>query len=235
MTTLSASQTTSLFIVGSDTDVGKTYVAATIVRRLLHAGLRVGVYKPVASGCTMHAGTLLSADAQALWDAAGRPGTLDEVCPQRYVAPLAPNIAARKVGATVDDGLLRQGIEPWLRRSDVVVAEGAGGWFSPLSDATTVADLAVEWGWPVVIVVADRLGAINQARLVMHAVRTYRGGTPIAGVVLNQVDVTPDDASTSNADELRRLEPTTPILTLAHRGSSFTPEVDFAAWASLGR
>ena len=71
-----------LFITGTGTGVGKTYVGALIARALRDAGKRVGVYKPVASGCEMRGGKLVSPDAVALWEAAGRPGTLEQVCPQ---------------------------------------------------------------------------------------------------------------------------------------------------------
>src|SRR6187200_222074 len=102
-----------LFISSTGTSVGKTYVAALIVKSLREAGKRVGVYKPVASGCEMRDGKLVSPDAVALWEAAGRPGTLEQVCPQLFAAPLAPHLAARDEGRRVDPRLLREGIEFW--------------------------------------------------------------------------------------------------------------------------
>ena len=102
-----------LFITGTDTGVGKTYVAAMIARTLVKAGRSVGVYKPVASGCRREGGELVSDDAVALWEAAGRPGKLGSVCPQLFEAPLAPHLAAQAAGQNVDAGLLRQGREWW--------------------------------------------------------------------------------------------------------------------------
>ena len=75
-----------LFITGTGTDVGKTYVGALIADALVRQERRVGVYKPVASGCRVDAGRLVSDDALALWMAAGCPGSLDNVCPQRFAA-----------------------------------------------------------------------------------------------------------------------------------------------------
>ena len=75
-----------LFITGTDTEIGKTYVAALIARALVAAGHRVGVYKPAASGCERREGELVSDDALTLWQAAGSPGTLTEVCPQVFAA-----------------------------------------------------------------------------------------------------------------------------------------------------
>ncbi len=84
-----------LFITGSDTGAGKTHVGSLIVKSLRAAGYRVGVYKPVASGCVRDSsGNLLSQEASLLWRAAGCPGSLEEVCPRRFAAPLAPHPAA---------------------------------------------------------------------------------------------------------------------------------------------
>src|SRR3954471_17874416 len=130
-----------LFITGTGTGVGKTYVGALVARALRTAGKRVGVYKPVASGCDIRDGKLISPDAIALWEAAGRPGTLEQVCPQLYAAPLAPDLAARAEGKQVDPQHLREGIRFWQTTSDVVLVEGAGGLMSPLSDDDYNADL----------------------------------------------------------------------------------------------
>src|SRR5829696_9945895 len=80
-----------LFVVGTDTAVGKTFVASRIAAALKRAGRKVGVYKPAASGCRRIGRLLVSDDALALWEAAGRPGPLRAVCPQRFAEPLAPH------------------------------------------------------------------------------------------------------------------------------------------------
>ena len=153
-----------LFITGTGTGVGKTYVAALIARALREAGKRVGVYKPVASGCEMRDGELVSPDAVALWEAAGRPGTLEQVCPQMFAAPLAPHLAARAEGRRVDPKLLRDGIGFWRETSDIVLVEGAGGLMSPISDEDYNADLAAEFGYPLVVVVGQRSWARSTPR-----------------------------------------------------------------------
>src|SRR5262245_41846826 len=112
-----------LFITGTDTDVGKTYVAAMIARSLVAAGYNVGVYKPVASGCQGDGEPLDSEDAAILWRAANSAGELARVCPQRFAAPLAPHLAARAQGQELDSSLLRDGVEYWRERSDVVLVE----------------------------------------------------------------------------------------------------------------
>ena len=220
-----------LFITGTGTGVGKTYVGALVARALRDAGVRVGVYKPVASGCERLDGRLVSPDAFALWEAAGRPGTIEHVCPQMYAAPLAPHLAARAEGRRVDSKLLRKGFEYWRETSEVVLVEGAGGLMSPLSDEDYTADLAAELGFPLVVVAANELGVINATLQTLITAATYCDGLDVAGIVLNSASRRENDASVeSNADELaRRCVPA--LLAVVGHGGGFNCDVD---WGALG-
>jgi dethiobiotin synthetase len=221
-----------LFITGTGTGVGKTYVAALIAKSLCATGKRVGVYKPVASGCELRDGRLESADAITLWEAAGRPGTLEQVCPQRFAAPLAPHLAARAEGRRVDPALLRSGLEFWRTSCDIVLVEGAGGLMSPVSDDDYNADLAEEFGFPLVVVAENVLGTINATLQTLIVADTFREGLSIAGIVLNSPQRLANDPSIeSNADELeRRCVP--PLLAEVKHGGGFDAEVDW--WALAG-
>src|SRR5690606_19894627 len=158
--------------------------------------------KPAASGCRQAAEGLIADDALALWQAAGQPLTLEQVCPQRFFAPLAPPRAALAEGRRVDATLLRTGREPWLQATALVIVEGAGGLMSPLSDVDYNIDLAAELGLPLVIVAANELGVINATLQTLITARARAPKLPIAGVVLNQATQRPDDASlASNAEE----------------------------------
>lgn len=219
-----------LFITGTGTGVGKTYVAALVARALRAAGKRVGVYKPVASGCALRDGRLISDDALALWQAAGEPATLEHVCPQLFAAPLAPHLAARAEGRRVDERLLRSGLEFWRASCEIVIVEGVGGLMSPVSDDDYNADLAEEFGFPLVVVAANELGTINATLQTLVVADTFRDGLEIAGVVLNSTRVLDGDPSVdSNADELARRSGPPLLSTVAH-GSGFDTEVD---WWSL--
>jgi len=230
------SQPPGLFVTGTDTDVGKTVAAALIARTLRGAGCRVGVYKPVASG-------LASLDAPGgdpslLWEAAGRPRSLNEVCPQRFTAAIAPPRAAAAEGRAVDESLLRTGLAAW-RDFDIVIAEAAGGLFSPLGTTTLGVDLARDLGFPLVVVDSARLGAIGRTLATVTAARA--SGLRIAACVLSEVrpfagdPADPESAHRIARDslaDLRRLLPGIPVTLLPHAGESFTPPIDWQALAA---
>jgi dethiobiotin synthetase len=150
-----------LFITGSDTGVGKTVVAAQITQRLRERGVSVGALKPISSGDRD--------DARALRLAVGKVLTLDEVNPWHFRAPLAPLLAARKERKRVR---LRQVVAQIRRvgnRFDTVVVEGAGGLLSPLGEDFDSRDLIVALRATPIVVCPNRLGAVNQALLVLNA------------------------------------------------------------------
>jgi len=221
-----------LFITGTGTGVGKTYVAALIAKSLRDTGKRVGIYKPVASGCELRDGKLESPDAIALWEAASRPGTLDQVCPQRFAAPLAPHLAASAEGRRVDPALLRSGLQYWRESYEIVLVEGAGGLMSPNSDEDYNADLADEFGYPLVVVTANVLGTINATLQTLIVADTFREGLDVAGIVLNSpLPAGGDSSIESNADELvRRCVP--PLLANVTHGGLLDEAVDW--WAPAG-
>lgn len=218
-----------LFITGTDTGVGKTYVGALMARELTQSGHRVGVYKPAASGCRREGGMLVSDDAVALWEAAGRPADLEHVCPQRFAAPLAPHLAAQAEGGQLDLGLLRRGIDYWQQRAEIILVEGAGGLMSPLGVDRYVADLAAELGFPLVIVSKNVLGTINQTLQTLIAAKVFGQGLPVAGVVLNHTQPPPaDDVSrASNRSELVARSAAPLLAEVAWGGTDFSPRVDW--------
>ena len=196
------------FVTGTGTDVGKTYCAAQFAKTCHEAGKRVGVYKPVASGCVINdAGELFADDAHQLWQAAGQPLNLHAVCPQRFAASLSPPAAAEIVGATVDEKLLVSGLDVYANLPlDVLIIEGAGGLFSPLSASLLNIDFAIHLRthWPelrVVLVAPNRLGTIHDCIATVRA--SESAGLPIDQIVLNQFAI-PDASVATNADEIRR-------------------------------
>jgi dethiobiotin synthetase len=190
-----------LFITGTDTGVGKTRVACLIARAAFDSGVRVGVYKPVCSGA-FAGDPPFRDDVERLAAAAGHLFPQERICPQRFAAPVAPPLAARLEGRQVDSRLLRQGAHWWAGQVDLLLVEGAGGLLSPIADDETVADLAMDLGYPLLIVAADRLGTINHTLLTVEAAKSR--DLRIAGVVVNRVTGEPDASSAGNAVEIAR-------------------------------
>jgi dethiobiotin synthetase len=216
--------------------VGKTYVAAMIVRALAARRIPVGVYKPAASGCHLRGGQLESDDARILWEAAGRPGPLAAVCPQRFAAPLAPHRAARAEGKKLDPEQLRRGLELWQACCEVVVIEGAGGLMSPLGDDHYVADLAGQFGYPLVIVAPNVLGTINQTLQTLITAATFGDGLPVAGIVLNDLHSTQTDLSAaSNLEELQARCDSPVLAHVTWNATEFAEVIDWMAIAGQGR
>ena len=217
-----------MFITGTDTEVGKTYVATHIVKDLVAAGHRVGVYKPAASECVSDGRQLVSEDAVALWEAAGHPLTLEAVCPQRFQAPLAPHLAARNEGRELDTELMRSGISAWTDECDIVIVEGAGGLMSPISDDEYFADVAYDLGYPTIVVAPNSIGVINQSLSALITAACFRDGIPIAGVILNDARMFDGDVSMETNREQISNRSVSPVLTrLRYEGDEFDEEIDW--------
>ncbi|MEM9367246.1 MAG: dethiobiotin synthase [Planctomycetota bacterium] len=191
------------FVTGTDTEIGKTFCAAALARGLVRQGRRVGVYKPVASGCVPDAnGDLVAEDAVQLWDAAGRPGSLQAVCPQRFRTPLAPPQAAARESRVVDAAGLVDNARTWLSGDvDVVVVEGAGGLFSPIAGGMLNVDLLKQLAPARVWLVApNRLGVISA--VVANVRAAVASNVRVSDLILNQIPNTDDASMDSNAHEI---------------------------------
>jgi dethiobiotin synthetase len=172
-----------LFITGTDTGVGKTYVAAGIAAELKKCGMNVGVMKPAETGCRMHAGRLVPRDAIRLMRSACVKDPLSLVNPYRFRRPLAPAIAAELERRTIDPSKMINAFQRLSNRHDFMIIEGAGGIMVPLSGTYTYLDLAKKLGLPVLIVARPGLGTINHTMLTIAVLRARK--IKIAGIVIN--------------------------------------------------
>lgn len=179
-----------LFITGTDTGVGKTFVTAAVVRALRKAGVRAGAVKPFATGSRD--------DARVLRAAMDGELTLAETNPVFFKRPLAPMMAARLEGKRVP-----LSVKLSEKQFELLLVEGIGGWLVPLTERVTVADWVARHGWPIIIVARAGLGTINHTLLTVESVR--RRGVGIAAVILNDVDKAGAAAAQRNAAALRRL------------------------------
>ncbi len=175
------------FVTGTDTEIGKTTIAAGLLHAARQAGLSTAAAKPVASGCEETAQGLRNSDALALLGECSLPLSYDEVNPLAFAPAIAPHLAAREAGIQLDVEALAAPVRRVLaKEADFSLVEGAGGWRVPLAGAASLSDLPIALGLPVILVVGVRLGCINHAVLTAEAI--LRDGLPLAGWVANVVD-----------------------------------------------
>ncbi|WP_321930006.1 dethiobiotin synthase [Paraburkholderia guartelaensis] len=178
--------TVSLFVTGTDTEIGKTFVSAALLRGFAHAGLRATALKPIAAGAYERDGVWHNEDADQL-DAAASVLLPPEIrTPFLLKEPAAPHIAAALEGVTLDLARIVDCYEAARERADAIVVEGVGGFRVPLTATEDTADLAVALGLPVVLVVGMRLGCISHALLTAEAIAAR--GLKLAGWVANRID-----------------------------------------------
>jgi len=185
------------FVTGTDTDVGKTVVACALIRGLRQHGVAVGAMKPVETGVGP-AGPL---DALALREAAGSDCAIEDVCPQRFALPAAPNIAARDEGRRVELVRIRESFDRLLARHAALVVEGAGGLLVPTDDASCMAELARDLDLPLILVTRASLGTINHTLLSLNEIE--RRGLELAGVVISHATGELSRADEAGCDYLR--------------------------------
>lgn len=166
------------FLPGTDTGVGKTLIAAALLRAAAAQGQRALGMKPVAAGG--------AEDVDALVAASNVAAPREAVNPYLLTEPLSPHLAARRDGVAIDLEHIARCFSELQARADFLIVEGAGGFRVPLSDAHDGADLAARLGLPVILVVGLRLGCLNHALLTAEAIRAR--GLRLAGWVANQVD-----------------------------------------------
>lgn len=177
-----------LFVTGTDTGVGKTIVAATLVRLLRMRGINVGVMKPVTSGCREEHGRMVSDDALLLSRAAGIP-CCDNVAPYRLREPLAPAVAAKLDGVEIDFEYLKGCYDRLAVAHDVVIVEGAGGLMVPLAGGLLTADLVRALELPLLVVARPSLGTISHTLLTCFCAQQI--GLTVAGVIINNYPEAP--------------------------------------------
>ncbi|MEZ5565017.1 MAG: dethiobiotin synthase [Gammaproteobacteria bacterium] len=214
------------FVTGTDTGVGKTLVTSALLLNARAYGRRAVGLKPVSAGCELIDGQFMNEDARALRVLSSVPLSYAEVNPVALVPAMAPHIAAQRAGVALHAAALASAVQGVVdqadaRHFDTVLVEGAGGWLVPLNDRETMADLAVALGYPVILVVAMRLGCLNHALLTAAAIQS--AGLHLAGWVANGTA----DGMTAFDDNVRTLEERLPALrlgTVPWLGNDVSPE-----------
>lgn len=223
-----------LFVTGTDTGVGKTHVSVGILKACRNLGISTSVMKPIASGAVMTEEGLRNDDAMQLIAAASKSQDYADVNPYVFAPAIAPHLAARESGQTIQLDVLQQAYQRIQENVDFSLVEGAGGWCVPLSDELMLADLVKALNLPVVLVVGIRLGCINHALL--SASRILSDGLRIVGWVGNHVDPRMSHAR-ENIETLQRVMPAPMLAELVYDesepGAERVHQSDFSAL--LGR
>ena len=178
--------TRSYFVTGTDTNVGKTYVASALIRHFVSQGHKTIGMKPVASGCEEVKGTYINEDVTALMQASNVSASSDLVNPYRFVPAIAPHIAAAQAGTSIEFSTILDAHQQLSDMADIIIVEGAGGLLVPLNQSQTLADLAAQINAPLILVVGMRLGCINHAMLTVAAIEAR--GLQLTGWIANEVD-----------------------------------------------
>lgn len=189
------------FITGTDTGVGKTFVASALARRSRALGHRVFAFKPIESGCEVLDNRRIGSDQERLALAAGdwQQGDLRGV--YKFQLPAAPLVAAEAEGATVDLGLVAKTFAAGAGQADRVLVEGAGGWRVPLTRSEDTGALARLIGLPLIVVARATLGTINHSLLTLEAIE--RDGLSVALLVLSRHPGDDPEFAQNNADQIR--------------------------------
>ena len=177
--------TRGIFVTGTDTEVGKTYVSCALLDMLKRQGVRTTAMKPVASGAEKIKGQYVNEDALRLQQAANVDAPYAQVNPYVFPEAIAPHIAAARAGVNVDFETIKQSFQSLAELSDFILVEGVGGWLVPLNPQQTVADLVKMLDLPVLLVVGMRLGCINHALLSVNAIK--QSGARLQGWIANKV------------------------------------------------
>ena len=174
------------FITGTDTDVGKTYIASALVRYFVQQGQTAIGMKPIAAGCEKINGALRNADVGILLAASNLAARLEDVNPYAFEPAIAPHIAAEQAGVTVSLSKIKHAFDALQSQADALIVEGAGGFRVPINREQTMADLAVQLNLPVIMVVGIRLGCINHALMTAGSIRA--AGLDLVGWVANRIE-----------------------------------------------
>jgi dethiobiotin synthetase len=174
------------FITGTDTGVGKTLIASALVHQFAQSGLKSVGMKPVAAGCELVNGELISEDVTRLIAASNVAAPLAQINPYAFEPAIAPHITAQQAEVKIELATIQSAYQELAARADVVVVEGAGGFCVPLGDTLDTADLSKALNLPIILVVGMRLGCLNHALLTVEAIQAR--GLVLAGWVANQID-----------------------------------------------
>ena len=208
-----------IFITGTDTGVGKTYVGTQIVALLHDININAIPRKPIESGCKFKDNELVPEDAYLYFKAAIEKFPLKQICPFRFEPAISPQRAARLINQPIYLNNVVDACTNKTTDKDFLVVEGAGGFYSPLCENGKNADLAKKLNLPVLLIASDQLGCINHILLTAEAINNQ--GLTLNGIILNQKNEI-NNHSMNNFEDLQTL--TNVSILLITQNETFKPD-----------
>ncbi|EKT61777.1 dethiobiotin synthase [Providencia burhodogranariea] len=178
--------TKTYFVTGTDTEVGKTVASCALLQAANQQGFKTAGYKPVASGSEITSEGLRNSDALFLQANSHLSLSYEEVNPIVFGAPTSPHIISEKMEQPIDFSVMNDGLKQLQSKAQWVLVEGAGGWYTPLSEQKNYADWVIEQQLPVIMVVGIKLGCINHALLTAESIK--HSGLTLVGWIANEIE-----------------------------------------------
>jgi len=204
----------NFFITGTDTAVGKTYLTRLMIASLRAEGRDAYGFKPISCGDRD--------DGRMLAEISGNL-PIDVANPLHFASPVAPYVAALLENKSIDPAVLVESYQKFSENKEIVLVEGAGGWEVPITENYFISDLAKDLGLPVILVAANRLGALNHILLTLAAIEAK--GLTCAGVILNQLEDEMDTPMITNKGILASLTDIPVLDHIIHNQDFLSPEL----------
>ena len=174
----------SFFITGTDTNIGKTAITCSLIAKCIEEGFRAGGMKPVAAGCHIDNGYMISDDVKKIIEVSNVDLNIKEINPYSFELPIAPHISFKS--NEIDIHLIKKYLRSFENKMDYLFIEGVGGYAVPLTENFTTADLVENLDIPVILVVGMKLGCINHALLTVESILNKK--QKLCGWVANRID-----------------------------------------------
>jgi dethiobiotin synthetase len=204
----------NFFITGTDTAVGKTYLTRLMIASLRAEGRDAYGFKPISCGDRD--------DGRMLAEISGNL-PIDVANPLHFASPVAPYVAALLENKSIDPAVLVESYQKFSEDKEIVLVEGAGGWEVPITENYFISDLAKDLGLPVILVAANRLGALNHILLTLAAIEAK--GLTCAGIILNQLEDEMDTPMITNKGILASLTDIPVLDHIIHNQDFLSPEL----------
>ena len=174
------------FITGTDTNIGKTAITCSLIAKLTEEGFCVGGMKPVAAGCHIENGHMISDDVKKIAEVSNVDININEINPYQFEAPIAPHISFKKNKKEIDIHLIKKYLRSFENKMDYLFIEGVGGYAVPLTENFSTANLIEALNIPIILVVGVKLGCINHALLTVESILNKK--QKLSGWVANRID-----------------------------------------------